>query len=77
MQGHLTPDLSFNRTLVAANDSPCNATWGRLLPPIDYLDPQLPAGLSRIGMPLIDATSESLRGYGCLIGYPGFSRFRA
>jgi len=40
------------------------------LPPIDYLHPQLPAGLTRIRMPVVDATSDSLRGYGCLIGSP-------
>lgn len=37
---------------------------------IDYLNPDLPAGLKRVMLPVIDATPEALRGYGCLIDDP-------
>jgi hypothetical protein len=37
---------------------------------IDYLNPNLPAGLKRVILPVIDATPETLRGYGCLIDDP-------
>jgi hypothetical protein len=33
----------------------------------DYLNPDLPAGLGRVVMPVVAATPESLRGYGRLI----------
>ncbi|MEO8849649.1 MAG: ureidoglycolate lyase [Casimicrobiaceae bacterium] len=33
----------------------------------DYLNPALPAGLRRVRMPVVDATAESLRGYGVLV----------
>jgi hypothetical protein len=39
--------------------------------PIDYLDPQLPSGLSRVSMPVVDATEQSLVGYGRLVADPG------
>lgn len=35
--------------------------------PIDYLNPDLPAGLRLVTMPVVDATPESLRGYGLLV----------
>ena len=35
--------------------------------PVDYLNPALPAGLSRVRMPGVDATDEALRGYGRLV----------
>jgi hypothetical protein len=35
--------------------------------PIDYLNPNLPAGLAQVRMPVVDATSEALRGYGRLV----------
>jgi hypothetical protein len=38
--------------------------------PIDYLNPNLPRGLARAGIPLIDATAETLAGYGSLIDGP-------
>lgn len=38
--------------------------------PIDYLNPGLPAGLRRVAMPVVDATAESLAGYGCLVDDP-------
>jgi catechol 2,3-dioxygenase-like lactoylglutathione lyase family enzyme len=38
--------------------------------PIDYLHPRLPAGLRRVVMPVVDASDESLRGYGRLIDDP-------
>ena len=34
--------------------------------PIDYLNPDLPPGLTRIAMPVVDATSAALDGYGHL-----------
>lgn len=36
----------------------------------DYLNPDLPAGLSRISMPIIAATPETLLGYGRLVSDP-------
>ncbi len=36
----------------------------------DYLNPALPAGLRRVGMPLVDATAATLAGYGQLIDDP-------
>lgn len=36
-------------------------------PIFDYLRPELPAGLSRVSMPIVAATSETLRGYGNLV----------
>jgi hypothetical protein len=38
--------------------------------PIDYLNPCLPAGLPHVSMPVVTATHETLRGYGCLITDP-------
>jgi ureidoglycolate lyase len=35
--------------------------------PIDYLHPDLPAGLKRVTMRIVDATPSTLRGYGCLV----------
>ena len=35
--------------------------------PIDYLNPDLPPGLKRVLMPVVDATPESLAGYGHLV----------
>ena len=37
---------------------------------IDYLNPNLPAGLRRVRMPVVEATSESLDGYGTLVDDP-------
>ena len=37
------------------------------MPVFDYLNPGLPAGLSRVRMPVVDATPEALQGYGRLI----------
>ncbi|MBN3853417.1 ureidoglycolate hydrolase [Paraburkholderia sp. Ac-20340] len=37
---------------------------------IDYLNPNLPRGLRRVVMPVIDATPESLAGYGKLVDDP-------
>ena len=39
--------------------------------PVDYLNPQLPSGLSRVSMPVVDATAQSLVGYGRLVDDPG------
>ena len=33
----------------------------------DYLNPEIPAGISQITMPLIEATEESLQGYGLFV----------
>jgi hypothetical protein len=41
--------------------------------PIDYLNPNLPAGLGWVRMPIVTATPESLRGYGRLLDNPGDS----
>ncbi len=40
------------------------------MPVFDYLNPALPAGLSRVTMPVIDATAETLEGYGRLVDDP-------
>src|SRR4051794_23563981 len=37
---------------------------------IDYLNPGLPARLDIVSMPIIDATDETLRGYGRLVASP-------
>jgi Ureidoglycolate lyase len=36
-------------------------------PVFDFLRPELPAGLSRVVMPIVDATTATLRGYGTLV----------
>jgi Ureidoglycolate lyase len=41
---------------------------------IDYLDPQLPPGLQVVRMPIVDATADSLEGYGRLVDDPGDCR---
>ena len=38
--------------------------------PVDYLNPQLPSGLARVAMPIVDATEDSLAGYGHLVDDP-------
>lgn len=38
--------------------------------PIDFLNPNLPAGLSVVRMPVRQATAESLQGYGHLVNEP-------
>jgi len=42
--------------------------------PIDYLNPDLPAGLSRVTMPVVDATPATLEGYGRLVDDPAQCR---
>lgn len=42
--------------------------------PIDYLNPNLPAGLAVVTMPVVDATDEALDGYGCLVDDPEAQR---
>ena len=37
---------------------------------IDYLNPNLPAGLRRVRMPVVEATPETLAGYGTLVDNP-------
>ena len=36
----------------------------------DYLNPEIPAGLPCTTIPMIEATSESLEGYGLLVDHP-------
>jgi hypothetical protein len=36
----------------------------------DYLNPNLPVGLRRVRMPIVDATPETLAGYGALVEDP-------
>ncbi len=38
--------------------------------PIDYLNPQLPDGLRRVRMPIVDASADTLAGYGRLVDDP-------
>ena len=40
----------------------------------NYLDPDLPAGLKRVRMPVVDATAAALDGYGCLVADPAQCR---
>jgi len=44
------------------------------MPVFDYLKPDVPAGLRRIQMPILEATDEALRGYGRLVRHPGDCR---
>ncbi|MFM0430600.1 ureidoglycolate lyase [Paraburkholderia aspalathi] len=39
-------------------------------PEIDYLNPALPSGLRRVPMPVVDATPETLTGFGKLVANP-------
>jgi hypothetical protein len=41
-----------------------------MAPVFDFLRPDLPAGLRRVVMPVVDAGDESLRGYGRLVDDP-------
>jgi hypothetical protein len=41
-----------------------------MTPAIDYLNPDLPADLRIVPMPVVDATAESLEGYGKLVSQP-------
>ena len=43
---------------------------------IDYLHPDLPPGLARVTMRVIDATPASLEGYGCLVDDPASCRIK-
>jgi hypothetical protein len=38
--------------------------------PIDFLNPDLPAGLPSVTMPVLDATAQALQGYGWLVDDP-------
>jgi hypothetical protein len=38
--------------------------------PTDYLNPQLPGGLRRVAMPIVEASAQSLAGYGRLVDDP-------
>lgn len=38
--------------------------------PIDYMNPDLPAGLRTVRMPVVEARPETLRGYGKLVADP-------
>jgi hypothetical protein len=42
----------------------------KALEPIDYLNPRLPAGLTRLLMPVVDATTPALEAYGRLVDDP-------
>src|SRR5262245_47205878 len=42
--------------------------------PIDYLNPNLPSGLPVVAMPIVDATPETLEGYGHLVDDPSECR---
>ena len=36
----------------------------------DYLNPNIAANMKRVSIPVVDATNESLSGYGCLVHSP-------
>ena len=55
------------KTLPVARGVSGNETAQR---PIDYLNPALPAGLAHVRMPVVEATPESLAGYGRLVDDP-------
>ncbi len=40
------------------------------MPPIDYLNPNLPAGLNRVVIEVVAATPQTLEGYGMLVDDP-------
>src|SRR5262245_58256877 len=42
--------------------------------PIDYLNPNLPGGLPVVAMPIVDATPQTLGGYGHLVSDPAECR---
>ena len=42
--------------------------------PIDYLNPDIPAGLATVRMPVVDGTSTTLKGYGQLFDDPAACR---
>ncbi len=42
--------------------------------PFDYLNPDLPAGLACVRMPVVEATADSLKGYGTLVDDPADCR---
>jgi hypothetical protein len=35
--------------------------------PPDYLNPDIPSNMKRVSIPVVEATNESLQGYGCLV----------
>jgi hypothetical protein len=43
-------------------------------PVFDYLNPDLPVGLRRVRMPVVDASDATLRGYGRVVGDPDACR---
>src|SRR5436190_7961837 len=51
----------------ASEPGPAQASGGA---PIDYLRPDLPAGLRRVVMPVVYASPAALRGYGRLVDDP-------
>jgi len=46
------------------------AKFGKTMPPTDYLNPNIPPNLKRVTIPIVEATDESLEGYGCLVNDP-------
>jgi hypothetical protein len=38
--------------------------------PPDYLNPNIPSNMKRVSIAMMDATNESLQGYGCLVDTP-------
>jgi hypothetical protein len=38
--------------------------------PPDYLNPNIPPNMNRVSIPVVEATNESLQGYGCLVDAP-------
>jgi hypothetical protein len=38
--------------------------------PPDYLNPNIPLDMNRVSIPVVEATNESLQGYGCLVDAP-------
>src|ERR1700728_2302078 len=44
------------------------------MPHIDYMNPNLPPGLRRVMMPVVNATPQALQGYGRLVDDPAQCR---
>jgi hypothetical protein len=38
--------------------------------PPDYLNPNIPPNMNRVSIPVVEATNESLQGYGCIVDAP-------
>jgi hypothetical protein len=49
------------------NRNPSKDQVEMIVKPTDYLNPNIPPNMKRVAIPVVDATNESLNGYGCLV----------